>query len=115
MLQKSDSGGKAPRRTVANGLIPNAPGRARRLPLFARVDGRAGRWYRAIVQNVVVNGETHPVEDGSSVADLLRTLGLQTQHVAVERNREIVPRATFAQTPLASGDRLEIVTFVGGG
>ena len=68
-----------------------------------------------MVQDVVVNGETHAVENGSSVADLLRTLGLEPQHVAVERNREIVPRATFAQTPLAPGDRLEIVTFVGGG
>lgn len=122
VLQKSYSGGKAPRPTVAIGLSRTWFSRLRshRLPaflepLFARVDGRARRWYLAMVQDVVVNGETHAVEDGSSVADLLQTLGVQPQHVAVERNREIVPRATFAQTPLAPGDRVEIVTFVGGG
>ena len=68
-----------------------------------------------MVQDVVVNGEPHPIEECSSVADLLRTLGLDARHVAVERNRETVPRSAHAETPLTSGDRLEIVTFVGGG
>lgn len=68
-----------------------------------------------MVQDVFVNGEARPVEEGSSVADLLRTLGLQSRHVAVECNREIVPRDAHAVTPLNPGDRLEIVTFVGGG
>ena len=68
-----------------------------------------------MVQDVIVNGERRTIEEGSSIADLLRTLGLDALHVAVERNREIVPRSAHAETPLISGDRLEIVTFVGGG
>lgn len=68
-----------------------------------------------MVQDVVVNGETHAIPPGTSVADLLRRLGLESSQVAVERNREIVPRAEHASTPLHSGDTLEIVTFVGGG
>jgi len=64
---------------------------------------------------LTVNGKPQEVADGSTVADLLRVLGLPPERVAVERNREIVPRATFGQAQLAAGDRLEIVTFVGGG
>jgi thiamine biosynthesis protein ThiS len=50
-----------------------------------------------------------------TVAALLRELGLDPRHVAVERNREIVGRACFQDSTLESGDKLEIVTFVGGG
>lgn len=78
-------------------------------------DVGASRWYPAMVQDVYVNGEARPVEEGSTVACLLRTLGLQSSQVAVERNREIVPRDAHAVTPLSAGDQLEIVTFVGGG
>ena len=46
---------------------------------------------------------------------LLVQLGLDPSHVAVERNGEIVPRATFDATTLQAADTLEIVTFVGGG
>lgn len=78
-------------------------------------DVRASRWYLAMVQDVVVNGEHHAVPEGSSIADLLQQLALKPEHVAVERNREIVPRAELAHTTLSPGDTLEIVTFVGGG
>lgn len=64
---------------------------------------------------LTVNGKPQEVAEGSTVAELLRLLGLPPARVAVERNREIVPRATFGQVQLAAGDRLEIVTFVGGG
>lgn len=64
---------------------------------------------------ILVNGEARQVPESSTVADLIATLGLSAQHVAVERNRQIVPRATHGQTTLAAGDQLEIVTFVGGG
>ncbi|MCX5743870.1 MAG: sulfur carrier protein ThiS [Proteobacteria bacterium] len=63
---------------------------------------------------IVVNGAEQRVVDGTTVAELIKTLGLAGA-VAVERNREIVPRAHHAATRLASGDRLELVTFVGGG
>ncbi|MCG8425251.1 MAG: sulfur carrier protein ThiS [Proteobacteria bacterium] len=64
---------------------------------------------------ISVNGETHRVTHGMTVADLLGHLGLGDRRVAVERNRAVVPRAEHRGTLLADGDRLEIVTFVGGG
>lgn len=64
---------------------------------------------------LTVNGERRQVEGGTSVADYLRSLDLSSQRVAVERNREIVPRAKHADELLGDGDELEIVTFVGGG
>jgi sulfur carrier protein len=67
------------------------------------------------VPTIVVNGEPRATRDGQSVAELLRELGLDPRQVAVERNREIVPRAEHGQVVLADGDELEIVTFVGGG
>ena len=55
------------------------------------------------------------VLQGISVADLAAELGLEAARVAVERNREIVPRSTLAEVAVADGDDFEIVTFVGGG
>ena len=49
------------------------------------------------------------------VADLLLALGLDSGRVAIERNLEILPRPAWTQTPVESGDRYEIVQFVGGG
>lgn len=64
---------------------------------------------------IVLNGEEREVADGLTVAGLLETLDVPRRYVAVERNREIVPRARHAETVLADGDRVEIVTMVGGG
>lgn len=68
---------------------------------------------------LTLNGEHRAFEgaaDGPlSVLGLLTVLGLDTKKVAVERNEEIVPRSRYAKTWLASGDRLEIVHFIGGG
>jgi thiamine biosynthesis protein ThiS len=64
---------------------------------------------------LTVNGKPQEIADGATVADLLRLLGLPPERVAVERNRDIVPRATYGDVRLADGDRVEIVTFVGGG
>jgi len=65
--------------------------------------------------DVVINGQSRSIEEGTTVSVLLTLLGLGERRVAVERNREIVPRAEHATTILAAGDRLELVTFVGGG
>ena len=65
--------------------------------------------------DVVVNGQARPVTEGTTVATLINELGLAGRPVAVERNREVVPRALHASTVLATGDHLEVVTFVGGG
>ncbi len=64
---------------------------------------------------VEVNGERRQVPQGACVAELLALIGLAAPKVAVERNLEIVPRSAWATTPLAEGDRLEIVHFIGGG
>jgi sulfur carrier protein len=67
------------------------------------------------VPTIVLNGEPRAIAEGSTVATLVAELGLSPQQVAVEMNREIVPRAAHAQVTLQDDDRLEIVTFVGGG
>ncbi len=62
-----------------------------------------------------MNGETRTVRDGATVLSLLSELALPESRVAVERNRTIVRKADFGGTVLGDGDRIEIVTFVGGG
>ena len=62
-----------------------------------------------------VNGEERTVDEVQDVAGLVAALGLDSRKVAVERNLQIVPRSTYAMTPLAEGDRIEIVHFIGGG
>ncbi len=69
----------------------------------------------AVSLEIVVNGQPRAVPVGTSVATLLAELGLPLGHVAVEVNLELVPRARHAGQILASGDRVEIVTLVGGG
>jgi sulfur carrier protein len=62
-----------------------------------------------------VNGETKRFPEALDVERLLERLELGGKKVAVERNGEIVPRSRYGDTPLADGDRLEIVVAVGGG
>ncbi|ODU20862.1 MAG: thiamine biosynthesis protein ThiS [Sphingomonas sp. SCN 67-18] len=62
-----------------------------------------------------VNGEARRVAAGLTFAGLAAELGLAPEKVAVERNREIVPRSTLAAVAVADGDEIEIVHFVGGG
>jgi thiamine biosynthesis protein ThiS len=64
---------------------------------------------------ITVNGAPRRVPAGLSVADLITELGLAGRRVAVERNRDVVPRARHGEVRLQPGDRLELVTFVGGG
>lgn len=64
---------------------------------------------------VVLNGETKEIPEGSTVIALLASLGLDQRRVAVELNERVVPKAQHHDTRLGPGDRLEIVTFVGGG
>ncbi len=62
-----------------------------------------------------LNGEPRQVEGGTTLADLVVSLGFDARTVAVERNGEIVPRRGYPDTTLAADDRLEIVRFVQGG
>jgi len=64
---------------------------------------------------IQVNGEAREVVHGMTVSALLVVLGVEAGPVAVERNREIVPRALHESTTLNDGDELEVVQFVGGG
>jgi len=64
---------------------------------------------------IEVNGESREVQEGLTVTGLLHELGFPGDRVAVERNLGILPRDQWAVTPLAPGDRFEIVHFVGGG
>ena len=64
---------------------------------------------------LTVNDAVREVAEGTTVAVLLEKLNLKVAHVAVERNRELVPRREHAHTLLAEGDRVEVVTLVGGG
>jgi sulfur carrier protein len=64
---------------------------------------------------VEINGKPREVDDGITVARLLNELEVTQPHVAVELNLEVVPRARHAETRLHDGDRLEVVTLVGGG
>lgn len=65
--------------------------------------------------NVAINGEDRRLESVTTVAELLRRLDLEGKPVAVERNGETVSKSDLSTTKLAEGDRIEIVTFVGGG
>ena len=69
---------------------------------------------RAMTKSITLNGAPHR-SAAATIADLVRELELAPEKVAVERNGEIVPRSTLEGAPLADGDTLEIVHFVGGG
>ena len=64
---------------------------------------------------IVVNGERREVPDSLTVAGLLRDLGVKPEFVAVEVNRDLVPRVRHDRTAIAPDDVLEVVTLVGGG
>ncbi len=69
----------------------------------------------ATEMEILVNGNAQLLEPGASVAGLITVLGLDIHRVAVEVNRELVRRASFADRTIEPGDRVEIVEFVGGG
>jgi thiamine biosynthesis protein ThiS len=64
---------------------------------------------------VRVNGDELRLPQGASVTVLLERLKVSTPRVAVERNREILPKSSYASTLLQEGDVFEVVEFVGGG
>ncbi len=64
---------------------------------------------------ITLNGEPRTVPAGGSIADLLVSLHVARETVAVERNRDVVRRSDHATTPVQDGDVIELVQFVGGG
>ena len=70
------------------------------------------------MQNAIkihVNWEARTCRSGATVSDLLTELDIKTERVAVELNLEILDRAAFDQRQIKDGDRVEIMSFIGGG
>lgn len=65
--------------------------------------------------NIQLNGETRQLPTNTTVAQLIEQTGFAGRRIAVERNGEILPRATHSQQQLVDGDVLEIVQAIGGG
>ncbi|MEZ6047615.1 MAG: sulfur carrier protein ThiS [Planctomycetaceae bacterium] len=64
---------------------------------------------------VTINGDEREIADGLTLSELISQLEMNPKFIAVERNRELVPRAEHASCTLEENDQLEIVTLVGGG
>jgi thiamine biosynthesis protein ThiS len=64
---------------------------------------------------IIVNGRVEDVPRGITVAGLCELLGVDRARIAVERNRDVIPRAAHHEVILVAGDSLELVSFVGGG
>lgn len=65
--------------------------------------------------NVTINGDTHSMDEALPLIDLLSKFDIDHEKVAIEHNREIVPKTTFGDVTVDDGDNLEIVHFIGGG
>lgn len=64
---------------------------------------------------VTLNGEKRECREGLTLTELVAELGLGARRIAVEVNRDIIPRDEYASRRLQRGDEIEIVHFVGGG
>ncbi len=64
---------------------------------------------------VVINGVSREDREGKLLSEVLRVEGYRAEQVAAEINGEIIPRSQFDKMLLKDGDRLEVVSFVGGG
>ena len=65
--------------------------------------------------SVTINGDTREFSGELSAMDMMEELGLPATKVALERNREVVPKSTYGEVTIKDGDKLEIVHFIGGG
>ncbi|MCG8670440.1 MAG: sulfur carrier protein ThiS [Pseudomonadales bacterium] len=64
---------------------------------------------------ITVNGDALELDEGSTVSELLESMGLTGKRLAVECNQEIVPKSAHQDTVLQNNDTLEIVHAIGGG
>jgi thiamine biosynthesis protein ThiS len=79
------------------------------------VDISATRWQIFNAVRITVNEEPRELPADATVADLVAGLALGPRRIAVEVNREVIPRAEYGAHRLADGDAVEIIHFVGGG
>lgn len=70
---------------------------------------------RRCYMKVTINGQARTFEQPLTIAELLAQLEVHPLRVAIEVNEQLVRRADFAATQIREGDRIEVVTFVGGG
>lgn len=63
----------------------------------------------------MLNGQPREATPGARLSEVLDLLGVDSHRIAVERNREVVPRALHAEIVIAENDTFEVVHFVGGG
>ncbi|RJP35237.1 MAG: sulfur carrier protein ThiS [Phycisphaerales bacterium] len=107
-----------PKAGDAGGLTPAAFERPRGSASLCRLSAPIIPAVQEPTQDTIeirINGQSRTLAAGRTVAELLRELDLHPVRVAVEINENLVPRRSFDRTPVAAGDRIEIVTFVGGG
>lgn len=64
---------------------------------------------------ITLNGSPYTLGENITVAELVTQLAIDSKQVAVEKNREIVPKSTYGKTSIREGDEVEIVSFIGGG
>ena len=69
----------------------------------------------SIATSITLNGDPYPLHAETPLTALLERLNMRRSRVAVELNREIVPRARYDETMIRAGDHVEIINFVGGG
>jgi sulfur carrier protein len=65
--------------------------------------------------NIMANGQQRIIKYGSIMGDLLRELTIPPAHIVAQLNGSIIPRGTLDEVTLQQGDKLELVTMVGGG
>ena len=81
--------------------------------IAARVAADSTQGVRVVI--IVINGEPQEMPEGLTVSALLERVGMRSDRVAIERNRDILPRARWAETQVQASDSFEIVQLVGGG
>lgn len=67
------------------------------------------------IMQIILNGEPYSLTQNTSLQALLDRLELESEKVAIEQNREIIPHSQFGATQIMDGDQIEIVHFIGGG
>jgi thiamine biosynthesis protein ThiS len=65
--------------------------------------------------NIILNGEEFLLEGESSLSGLVEKLQLDVRKIAIEKNLEIIPRSSYSSATINEGDKIEIVSFIGGG
>jgi sulfur carrier protein len=68
-----------------------------------------------LIMQIIVNGKKYKIKENQNILMLLKKLGFKMSKVAVEINQDLIPRETYKSVILKKGDKVEIVTFLGGG